>query len=215
MKLFWLSFALLGACASQAVTLFDTDTFSTGSDEGWGSGAVHNVTTGGGPAGAADRYMQVTGDGSTGPGGKMATKNNLSQYVGDYISAGATGFRGWFRNESNASITLRAVFWCNNGDRWTSTNSTALVLAANSGWVRHSFAINSTDLVRVSGIGTYSAALSDVYQIMLRNDSGTPSANGTQQAGRFGFDNTEVVPEPATMIALAAGLAALRRRRVK
>jgi hypothetical protein len=84
---------LIFADASSAIAVGQIDNFQDGTTSNWSNGniigtvSVTNIATGG-PAGAGDRYIQVTADGST-SGGKL-TSFNRDQWLGDYVAAGIT-----------------------------------------------------------------------------------------------------------------------------
>jgi hypothetical protein len=72
------------------------DTFQGGTLLGWGGGASPTNIATGGPAGAGDRYLQVTGSGAGGAGGVPATSNGV-QWSGNYSAAGVTAIlKTWF-----------------------------------------------------------------------------------------------------------------------
>src|SRR5947208_1760411 len=79
-----------------AVTPGQTDTFAGGSLDNWFAGGLGlgsvppvppSVQPTGGPAGAGDSYMLVTGVGGTGPGSRIAVLNT-AQWSGNYLTSG-------------------------------------------------------------------------------------------------------------------------------
>ncbi len=204
MRVFLSAFCLAIASQAFAVSLHSPETFESGASGDWSGGvAFNNVLDA--PAGGGTRSLEVST--ST----RLAFHNQSSVYSGDYLSAGATGIQVWMRNPGTLPLTMRIVLHSNNQiDRWTS--ATPLTLAAGSGWTSHTFSIAESELLHVQGTQTYSQSLSDVWRLMFRHDT-TGSANGTNiPGGIVRLDNVEVVPEPATLSALALGLLGARRR---
>lgn len=214
MKLFVLksSLVLATACASlgaQAITMFDVDTFTSGLTEGWSGGPDRSVT-GGGPGGASDNYYHVNSSGSSGSGSRMATYNLNSEWVGDYESAGVSGLKFDFKNFGSTTMNLRAVLFDASGNIWTSTN--AFTVNSGSNWQSVYLALNSGSMTLVAGSSDWSTSYQNVDRIMIRHADDL-SSNGTAVRASVGFDNIQAVPEPGTMTAIIAGLAALTRRR--
>jgi hypothetical protein len=187
--------------------------FQDGTVQGWGGdpGQISNQPNGMG--GASDRFLQVNSDGGFGPGSVPATFNQDLGWRGNYLTAGVTAIRANVRNQGPQSLSLRLVLFGTNGDRWTSTNP--IVLAAGSGWQTLQFSLASGQMSLAAGSGTYNATITDVAKIMFRHQVGPPSAGGTPMLGQMGLDNIRAVPEPATILALAGGVAVLIRRRRK
>ena len=71
------------------ITAGQVDDFQDGTTQNW-SGAPNMLSVvGGGQGGAGDLYLQVTSVGGSGPGSRMAFKND-AQWTGDYGAAGIT-----------------------------------------------------------------------------------------------------------------------------
>lgn len=209
----WLiPFLTLTAGVSAQISLGKLDDFQDGSVQGWSGGAAPTNIADGGPSGAGDRFLQITSDGSSGAGGRLATYN--FNWGGNYTAAQVTGVEAWLKNFSAETLEMRAVI-LSGATRWTSND--ALVLAPGSGWVRHTFSLLESDITRVLGTTNYSATMASVSRLMFRHNTGAPSAEGTVIAAQGGLDNIRAVPEPGSMIALAAGIGALaiRRRRLR
>ncbi|MCW5941840.1 MAG: PEP-CTERM sorting domain-containing protein [Fimbriimonadaceae bacterium] len=204
---------LAASAANAQISLGKLDTFQDGTVMGWSGGAAPTNIADGGPLGAGDRYLQITSDGGSGAGGKLATYN--FNWSGDYTAAQVTGVEVWIQNLSaTETLEMRAVI-LSGATRWTSNSP--LVLAPGSGWTQHTFSLLESDITRVLGSTSYTATMASVSRLMFRHDSGAPDAEGTAIAAQGGLDNIRAVPEPASMLALGAGVSALvlRRRRAR
>ena len=184
-----LSLSLVGAVA-QAATLFNPDTFTDGTLADWVSG-VSLTSQLGGPAGAADRFMQAQSFGGGGQGSKMAYYNDSAKFTGDFTAAGVTGVRVNFRGLSSNSLTMRVVLMDSSGSEWTS--SVGQVVAANSNWATYTFTISQSSMTRVSGSNAFSTTMATVSRFMFRHNPGAPSTQGTSVAAFMGVDNPELI----------------------
>src|SRR5688572_15282094 len=72
---------LLFTAPARAVISTEVDTFQGGTTEGWGGGAAPTNVASGGPAGAGDRFLQLTSF------NRLATENT-AQWAGNYAAAG-------------------------------------------------------------------------------------------------------------------------------
>lgn len=203
-RVYFCGFAFVVASQAFAVTLNSPETFENGGTGQW-SGGVSFSNVMDAPSGGGTRALEVST--ST----RLALYNQTTDYAGDFLTAGVTGVRVWMRNPGNLPLSMRLVLHSGNQvDRWTS--SSALTLAAGSDWTLHTFSVASSDLLHVQGSQSYAESMGDVWRVMFRHDV-TGSANGTNiPGGVVRLDNIEVVPEPATISALAVGLLGVRRR---
>ncbi len=178
----------LGCLVSLAVAidLFQVDTFQDGTLMNWSGGAQRINQPNGGPQGAGDRFLQLTGDGSFGPGGVPAMFNGF-QWAGNYQSAGVKVIEADVKNFSNNAVHLRIVLFGPGGTRWTSTN--AYILPPNSPWLRGSWYLSESEMTRVLGTSSYATTMASVVQMMFRHDPGAPDPGGTPLAATIGFDN--------------------------
>lgn len=202
--------ALASAALSQAQVIGgQIDRFLT-DQQGWLGATPQWVSTGG--AGDNGGYLSLTSTGGTGAQSKMAGRNT-AQWSGNYTAANVGSISVSFKNFSNVSLEMRLVLFSQNGSQWVSSAST--VLAAGSGWTTATYSLADAGMVRVSGTATYADTLLNAQQLMFRHDPGAPSSGGVSVAANLGIDNVtaNVVPEPASMIALSAGALALLRRR--
>ena len=98
----------------QTLTLNQVDTFTSGTTANWIQGvsapAGALTVVPGGPAGAADNFLQITSDGS-GPGGRL-TAFNQTQWVGNYSAAGINVIEMDLRAPAGATqpLSMRVAF---------------------------------------------------------------------------------------------------------
>lgn len=227
--------SLLVCGAPGAVTIGQTDNFEDGTTQGWVTGllgAVNpvpptNVATGG-PAGGNDNYLRLSSLGGTGPGSRLVGIN-LTQWGGDYTSAGVVAIAMDVNNLGATDLFLRLMFEDPTVGPPSNTafSTEAILLPAGSGWTSVIFPILATDLT--AGLGSVAAALSDATTLRLFH--GTSAAfPGEAVAAALGVDNISAlgsdgsgggggggtsVPEPGALGLLGLGLAglAMRRRR--
>lgn len=173
-----LSLSLVAFCTA-TVTLNQVDTFQTGTTQSWGGGSSPTNIPTGGPAGAADRYLQITSTGSN-----LATHNQT--WNGDYISLGIDRIEVDLKNTGANPLTIRLVLFSTLGDRWSS--NAAVVLPANSSWTHVAFDIAQANFTHTLGSGTWSDVITGVERAMFRHEP-TISPNGTAVVGQLGLDN--------------------------
>jgi PEP-CTERM motif len=215
---------LLTACIPSSLFALPIgiDTFSDGTTQGWfvpGAGGhpapPQNVGTGG-PGGAGDAYLQLTSFGGDGPGSRLSVLNT-SQWTGDYLSAGLTAISMDVNNFGNTDLYLHLLivnFPDNPGPptdvAWTLV---PVIVAAGSGWQTVQFSFSSL----FAPFGTIAGALSSVDELRLFHSVapvfGGPGMGAEPIAAVLGVDNIQAVPEPATLLLLGAGVAALARSR--
>lgn len=119
---------------ANALSLGQVDDFEDGTTQGWAVGPPHpappaNVASGG-PAGAGDNYMQLTAIGGASAGSRLAAFN-ISQWSGDYLAAGITGFSIDLNNLGSTDLSLRLGI-SDGGSN--AAISGAVTLLAGSGW---------------------------------------------------------------------------------
>jgi hypothetical protein len=209
--LFVACFAFLARSAS-AVSVGQIDTFQDGTTANWDNGEiigttpVTNIATGG-PAGAGDRFIQVTSDGS-GPGGKL-TAWNRTQWLGDYVVAGVTAIEVDLRNQSAVSLSIRLAFKDGPGSGASAPGylSQAMVLPANSGWQHFTISLLPANLIPVNSPPAWGTFF--IGEVRFIHAVGTTSLSGTSIVGQLGIDNIQAVPEPTTSALFAGSLLAL------
>ncbi len=166
--------------------------FESGTNEGWGGGALPTHVPTGGPLGANDGFLQIGG------GNNLATFNTgLSGNLDSSIGAIEVDLR---RPAGESDLEMRLVlFGPGSGSfasQWTSTDF--LVVPGDGAWNTYSFSVREADLTKVvGGPVAYSELLTDLDRIMFRYDPGEPNSRGLQAAGTLGLDNiTAVAPVP-------------------
>lgn len=189
--------------------------FQDGTTQGWVTGPIapapSNIATGG-PAGAGDRYLQITSDGN------HLAVFNPNQWAGDYQTAGVMDIGVDFRNPNPNTLAniadMRIVLFGPSGSRWSSTNF--LTVAPDSLWHHYTFSLRQSDLTQVVVGDTYAGTITAVDRLMFRHDNGvTPNQGGTFYNGSLGIDNVTALPEPAGLLSMIGmvGVGALRRHR--
>ena len=143
---------LLSARPAHAITAGQIDTFQDGTTGDWTNGGlappIENIS-GGGPAGAGDRYIQVTADGS-GAGGRLTTFNNI-QWSGDYVSAGIHTIEIDLFNQSAVDLSIRLAFRIETFQIAPGYLSPPMLLPVGSGWQHFSIPISAANLIPVDG----------------------------------------------------------------
>jgi hypothetical protein len=190
------------------------DTFEDGTTDGWVVallGAIHpappvNVATGG-PGGADDNFLQLTSIGGSGPGSQLVAIN-ISQWSGDFITAGIFGIAMDVKNLGQTDLSLRLVFSDPGvGPPVNVAFSTVpYFLPAGRGWIPIHFPITPADLTAESGSVT--AALQNTTALRLYH-SADADFPGDPTVAVLGVDNITATPEPTSAVLLGSGLLAL------
>lgn len=212
-RLFFIPVALLSVCATaHAAVIGQIDNFNTNTTEGWfaGGGPFGQVppvpphTELGGPAGAADPFLVLTSRGGQGPGSRLVGMN-AAQWAGNYLLAGVTAIQMDLRNLGSTDLTIRLLFEDpipgppNN----EVVSSNGFFLAAGSGWMHATFAIDPNAFTPVLGTATGALSGATIMRIIHASSAG----DADPVAGVLGVDNITASPEPSTAGLLALGLA--------
>lgn len=200
------------ARSAGAVSVGQIDTFQDGTTANWDNGEiigttpVTNIATGG-PAGAGDRFIQVTSDG-VGSGGKL-TAWNREQWLGNYIAAGVTAIEVDLRNQSSVSLSIRLAFKEGPGGGASAPGylSQAMVLPVGSGWQHFTISLLPANLIPVNSPAPWNTFF--IGEVRFIHAVGTTSLSGTSIVGQLGIDNIQAVPEPTISALFAGSLLAL------
>ena len=211
-------FSLLAVHPAQALEVGQLDDFQDGTTQGWEAGAFHpnppaNVLGAGG-----DRYLRVTSRGGLGPGSRLSVFNIDGQWAGDYVEAGITALSAEVANFGATDVDLRLLLADPQEDDIpanVAVTTEAVHLPAGSGWTEAVFSIAPEDLTVVDG--AVEALLAGVTELRLFHNPAPdfpPPPNGPPAiAATVGIDNIRAIPEPGTLLLLAAGAGGLIRRR--
>jgi hypothetical protein len=199
-----------------AVVVGQIDTFQDGIDNwfagGLGSGQVPlippEVAPTGGPGGAGDAFLQITGLGVNGPGSKI-TAINGTQWAGNYLAAGVTSIAVDLLNLGATDLTVRLQLEDAMGGPPVDEAVTTFgaVLPVGSDWTHVVFPISAADLTIIHG--SAATLLSQVtFLRIIQNPIRDESA---PVRGVLGVDNISAlaVSEPSSMVLALTGLLAL------
>jgi hypothetical protein len=207
--------------SAQPIMLGQKDDFQDGTTQNWTNGPSFpdpvNVPTGG-PTGAGDRYLRVTSGGLGLPPRIVAF--NVTQWTGNYISAGVTKIEVDLLNLTQSSLSMRWGMRVSSGPNFTPGYvSTAFTLPADNAWHHAVFLLDEANLIPINGPPSLSTFLTSVGEARILH-SVAPSLLGDLGNFQFGMDNVlaagAAVPEPTTWVLLgftACCLQSLRRRR--
>jgi len=207
--------------AAHAVVPGEIDTFSAGI-EGWFAGGGPNagvpalppvVVASGGPAGAGDAFLQLSADGSGGPGGRLVGING-AQWAGDYTAAGIGAIAMDLRNFGNADLTIRLYLEdpIPGPPLNAAVTTLGFVLPAGGSWTHAVFPVAAADLMALQGDASTLLGNTTLLRIFSGADPAFPPE---RMVGVLGVDNIEAIaaiPEPGTVALLAAGLALVGAR---
>jgi hypothetical protein len=225
--------AAVTICASPAFAIpFSPQTFEDGSTQGWvanllGMG-VHpappaNVADGG-PLGVGDNFLMLTALGGSGNGSRLSAIN-LTEWAGDYIDQGVTAIMMSANNLGTTDLFLRLAFEdpLLGPPLNIAYSSDPIFLGAGSGWTTLIFPVGPSFLS--AGLGDVETALRNTTLIRVYHSEAdnfpNPGSPIESINAQLGVDNISAVtitaiPEPATVVLLSTGIAAVaakRRRR--
>ena len=169
-----------------------------------------NIITGSpGLTGSEDQGMIITSTGTGGAGSKLVAFNK-SQWTGDHTAAGIRGILMDLHNAGDTPLNIRLAI---DGAGGKFSTTSAIALAAQSGWTSALFPTTAGDWTAVSGGTDIAATLAGITEIRILS-AAAPSWQGETVAAELHVDNIRAIPEPATLGLLAiAALGCLRFRR--
>lgn len=191
---------LVLAESARAVVFGQVDTFQDGTTMNWANGAPGNLVNidTGGPAGAGDRYLQLSSNGNLGVGGRLTTFN-LQQWLGNYIAQGVNAIEIDLRNTGTTSLNMRLAFKAQNLMNSPGYLSAPVMLAPGSGWQHFSISLAPANMIPVGGPAPYNTFFSTgIGDARIINEVGTVNLNGDLIVGQVSIDNIHAVPEPAS-----------------
>ena len=195
---------LASAASSSGVVINQIDTFGDGSTNGWAIGTSApqpaNISTGG-PAGAGDRFLQLTADGVRG-GGRL-TVFNRGQWLGDYLAAGVTGVQMHLFNFSNSPLRVRIAFKQDaSGGAPGFASTDGFLLPADGQWHQAVFGISELEMTRLNSADLdFNTLISNPGEFRILH-SLDPSLNGDPIVAQLGVDNIRAIPAPGACAAL-------------
>ena len=205
---------------AHALEVGQRDDFQDGTTQGWEAGAFQS-----GPAGQCPRrraeidIFEVTSRGGQGPGSRLSVFNIDRQWAGDYLDAGITALSARVANFGDTDVDLRLLLADPQEEGQIPANvavtTEAVHLSAGSGWIDAVFSIAPEDLTVVEGdIDTLLAGVTELRLFHNPAPDFPPPPEGPPTiAATVGVDNITAIPEPATLLLLAAGAGELIRRR--
>jgi len=208
----------IGSTTAGAITVGQVDDFEDGTTQNWTRGKFEpldpvNVTTGG-PGGVGDNYLQISTDG-TGTNGRLLS-NNLTQWAGDWLTAGVTEIVVDVNNFGPNVLSLRLGIDSGGDGNNTGAFGTNyfIPLAAGSGWQTVSFSVTPADWVGAGGGGAtagtdINATLSNVALFRIYSNPDLTDYRGEKITGTLGVDNITAVPLPAAVWLFGSGLLGL------
>jgi hypothetical protein len=133
---------------------------------------------------------------------------NQAQWTGDYAGEGVSALRITLNNFGPQPVAVRVNLFGAGG---TFASANEVVLAPASGWITAAFAIDEASLTQTQGTGTLAQTLASVTRLLLRHDPDPLSDPGqiNPVSATLGIDDITAVPEPASGLLAALGLAAL------
>ncbi len=210
---------LIAGVARGSPALNQKDTFQDGTPQNWtnGVGAPDplNIATGG-PAGAGDRYLQISSTGIGSAGSRPIIFNN-GQWTGAYPAA-AAAIEMDLRSFGSADLMIRIALRDTQFNQFATADGSAFLLHNDGAWHHVSFGLTDASMANL-GFGNLASALGSVGELRILH-SAFPSYTADPIAANIGVDNITLVaaPEPGaaggalSMLGLMLGGRRLRHR---
>lgn len=208
-----------GICSS-AIVPGQIDDFQDGTTQNWTNGPVANPVNvaSGGPAGAFDRFLQISS--GTFGGGSRLVSFNQSQWTGNYLTAGVNAVAMDLKNFTGSPESIRIALRSGTGGSGTPgySSTTAVSLPADNAWHHAVFSLNAANLTAINSPAALTTFLASVADFRIVEAASAPSLLGDSGSFQVGVDNITAVPEPTALMLSASALSALaylayRRRR--
>ena len=208
--LYWLLLLIGGMPLAYAVNSGQIDTFQDGTTDSWTNGhptigtPPANVGTGG-PAGAGDKFLEITSNGAGGTDSRLVAFNR-TQWLGNYVAAGITEIDMDLENLGSVTLSIRLAFRGSTFNGAPGYLTTAFTLAPNSGWQHANFLINASSLTAIGGPAAFSTFFTTgPAEVRVLSEAGTTSLDGDVVTAQLGVDNVIAVPEPNVGALFIAG----------
>ena len=199
-------FLFCDSCPANAqITLNQIDTFGTGTAANWTQGGTGSgvAVVLGGPAGAADQYLQITSIGGGGATSRLITFNR-TQWIGNYKAAGVTAISMDLRApiSNNQARPIRLAF--RDGATNTGYSSDAVSLLNDGLWHNTQFALSSANFSPIGSPSPFDTFLTTTTELRILS-AASPSFLGDSIVAVVGVDNIQagVAPVPEPTFALA------------
>jgi hypothetical protein len=166
--------------AFATVTAGWIDTFQYGTLQNWDAGLggaeppfPPEIIPGGGPGGASDAYMQITGiDGTVGPGSRLTAVNRDAQWAGNYLAAGVNFVTMSLKNTGSdnlvARVAINSVAVGALPPLNIAVSTKGVLLPAGGDWVTATFPIGPGFLVPARG--TVVEALTNAGELRIMHN---------------------------------------------
>jgi len=157
---------------------------------------------------SAPATVSGTGFGAIVFRGNDANNASGDAFVGNWLSAGVTGFSAYVRHDADVALKFYARLDAGVGRAGSSVD----FLVAPNVWSLINFSIvDSPSSFQSYGAGTFSTVFSGIQNVQIALSVDTVNAGKSLNVA---VDNVSIIPEPGTMgLLVAAGGFALWRRR--
>lgn len=200
---------LAWVAAAQAAEVGFTQDFNVDLGGFGGGSQSYVLMTDGGVGGAGDGWLEVSNPDFP---QQLATRTDVPEFTGNLLADGVTGFSFWLRDtgqddplEMHVGVGIDlANFWIYQ----------PVIMPVEDAWTEYTVDFsNPSDWVQTHGSGTFEDALANSTRLLFRHDVEPIFVFPDPIQGDFGIDRITVLPEPASLLMLAFGTLAARRRR--
>ena len=194
-----------------AVISGQIDNFQDGTTQNWTNGPAANPVNvaSGGPAGAADRFLQISS--GTFGGGSRLVSFNQSQWIGNYVTAGVTSIAMDLKNFTGSDESIRIALRSGTGGSTTPgySSAAAFTLPADNAWHHAVFSLSSNSLTAINSPAALNTFLASVADFRIVEAASSASLLGDSGSFQVGVDNITAVPEPTAFLLCVSALSAL------